>query len=67
MSEFFADELALVLNCSRTAATQLWEYVDDAAQAVAGDLGGAGGRLAGLAAGAGDRRRAGLAGPGVPR
>jgi hypothetical protein len=24
-SEFFADELALVLNCSRTAATQLWE------------------------------------------
>src|SRR3954469_7923116 len=25
VSEFFADELALVLNCSRTAATQLWE------------------------------------------
>jgi hypothetical protein len=24
-SEFFADELALTLNCSRTAATQLWE------------------------------------------
>jgi hypothetical protein len=24
-SEFFADELALVLNCSRTAATGLWE------------------------------------------
>ena len=24
-SEFFADELALVLNCSRAAATQLWE------------------------------------------
>jgi hypothetical protein len=26
VSEFFADELALVLNCSRTAATQLWEH-----------------------------------------
>jgi hypothetical protein len=25
VSEFFADELALVLNCSRAAATQLWE------------------------------------------
>src|SRR3954470_4178397 len=25
VSEFFADELALVLNCSRTAATLLWE------------------------------------------
>ena len=25
VSEFFPDELALVLNCSRTAATQLWE------------------------------------------
>lgn len=25
VSEFFADELALVLNCSRTAATQVWE------------------------------------------
>ena len=25
VSEFFADELAAVLNCSRTAATQLWE------------------------------------------
>src|SRR5215213_8665526 len=24
-SEFFADELALTLNCSRTAATGLWE------------------------------------------
>ena len=24
-SEFFADELAMVLNCSRTAATQQWE------------------------------------------
>ena len=24
-SEFFADELALTLNCSRTAATELWE------------------------------------------
>ena len=66
VSEFFADELALILNCSRTAATQQWEHVDDAAQAAAGDLGGAGRRLAGLAAGAGDRRRAGLAGPGDP-
>ena len=25
VSEFYADELALVLNCSRTAATNLWE------------------------------------------
>jgi hypothetical protein len=25
VSEFFADELALTLNCSRAAATQLWE------------------------------------------
>src|SRR5215212_4004381 len=25
VSEFFPDELALILNCSRTAATQLWE------------------------------------------
>src|SRR3954466_999793 len=25
VSEFFADELAMILNCSRTAATQLWE------------------------------------------
>ena len=25
VSEFYADELALVLNCSRTAATQQWE------------------------------------------
>ena len=25
VSEFFPDELALVLNCSRAAATQLWE------------------------------------------
>lgn len=25
VSEFFADELALVLNCSRAGATQLWE------------------------------------------
>jgi hypothetical protein len=25
VSEFFPDELALVLNCSRTSATQLWE------------------------------------------
>jgi hypothetical protein len=25
VSEFFGDELALVLNCSRTAAAQLWE------------------------------------------
>ena len=25
-SEFFADELALTLNCSRTAATGLWEH-----------------------------------------
>ncbi len=25
VSEFFPDELAVVLNCSRTAATQLWE------------------------------------------
>src|SRR4051812_44653959 len=25
VSEFFPDELALVLNCSRVAATQLWE------------------------------------------
>ena len=25
MSEFFPDELALILNCSRAAATQLWE------------------------------------------
>src|SRR4051812_25255538 len=26
VSEFFADELAMILNCSRTAATQLWEH-----------------------------------------
>ena len=26
VSEFFPDELALVLNCSRAAATQLWEH-----------------------------------------
>jgi hypothetical protein len=26
VSEFFPDELALVLNCSRAAATQLWEW-----------------------------------------
>ena len=25
VSEFYPDELALILNCSRTAATQLWE------------------------------------------
>ena len=25
VSEFYADELAMVLNCSRTAATNLWE------------------------------------------
>jgi len=25
VSEFFPDELALVLNCSRAGATQLWE------------------------------------------
>jgi hypothetical protein len=25
VSEFYSDELALILNCSRTAATQLWE------------------------------------------
>jgi hypothetical protein len=25
VSEFFPDELAMILNCSRTAATQLWE------------------------------------------
>ena len=25
VSEFFADELALILNCSRAEATQLWE------------------------------------------
>jgi hypothetical protein len=25
VSEFFPDELALIMNCSRTAATQLWE------------------------------------------
>src|SRR4051794_24820794 len=26
VSEFYADELAMILNCSRTAATQLWEH-----------------------------------------
>src|SRR3954452_13960625 len=26
VSEFFPDELALILNCSRTAATQQWEH-----------------------------------------
>jgi hypothetical protein len=26
VSEFYADELALVLTCSRAAATQLWEH-----------------------------------------
>ena len=26
VSEFFPDELALILNCSRAAATQLWEH-----------------------------------------
>ena len=66
VSEFFPDELALVLNCSRAAATQLWERSTTLRAAAAGDLGGAGRRVAGLAAGPGDRRRAGLAGPRVP-
>jgi hypothetical protein len=26
VSEFYADELAMILNCSRTAATQQWEH-----------------------------------------
>src|SRR3954454_9800444 len=26
VSEFFPDELAMILNCSRAAATQLWEH-----------------------------------------
>jgi hypothetical protein len=26
VSEFFADELAMIVNCSRTAATQQWEH-----------------------------------------
>ena len=36
VSEFFADELALILNCSRAAATQLWEHSTTLRAAAAG-------------------------------
>ena len=35
VSEFFPDELALILNCSRAAATQLWERSTHVAAAAA--------------------------------
>ena len=61
VSEFFPDELALILNCSRAEATQLWERCSTLRLRLPSHLGGAGGRGAGLAEGAGDRRGARLA------
>ena len=65
VSEFFADELALILNCSRTAATQLWERSTTLRRRLPATWAALADGVAGLAAGPGDRGRAGLAGPGV--
>src|SRR3954453_3664253 len=43
VSEFFADELAMILNCSRTAATQLWESASTLRRRLAAGGGGPGG------------------------
>ena len=45
VSEFFPDELALILNCSRAAATQLWERSTTLLQRLPSHLGRAGGRV----------------------
>src|SRR4051812_29813915 len=59
VSEFYADELAMILNCSRTAATQQWEHSTTLRRrlpAAGGGLGGGGpdwSRARGGAAGGG--------------
>ena len=56
VSEFFPDELALVLNCSRSEATRLWERCSTPRSAPAGTSGCTRRRRAGPVEGAGDRR-----------
>src|SRR3954452_17526021 len=43
VSEFYADELAMILNCSRTAATNLWEQSTTLRKRLAATRGGRGG------------------------